>query len=146
VLDAQRIYHQREPRDLAAALSFFCGREHTDAHGAEADAQATLDVIKGQFRRYDDLPRDMETLDRQFNATDPFNADRSGRLRWVDGELTINFGKKKGERVKDLVTTDPGYLKWILRGDFPMDTRRIVQNALDGIYPPAPSARITMDS
>ena len=68
----------------------------------------------------------MEALDRQFNATDPFNADRSGRLRWVDGELTINFGKKKGERVKDLVTTDPGYLKWILRGDFVWQRQRVI--------------------
>jgi DNA polymerase-3 subunit epsilon len=145
VLDAQRIYHQREPRNLAAALRFFCGREHTDAHGAEADTRATLEVLKGEFRRYADLPRDMETLDRLLNATDPFNADRGGRLRWVDGELTINFGKKKGARVKDLVIEDPGYLKWILRGDFPMDTRKIVQNALDGVYPPAPQARITLE-
>ncbi len=145
VLDAQRIYHQREPRDLAAALRFFCGREHADAHGAEADTRATLDVLKGEFRRYDDLPRDMAALDRLFNATDPFNADRGGRLRWVDGELTINFGKKKGVRVKDLVVEDPGYLKWILKGDFPMDTRKIVQDALDGIYPPAPAARITLE-
>ena len=145
VLDAQRIYHQREPRDLAAALRYFCGREHTDAHGAEADTRATLDVLKGEFRRYADLPRDLESLDRLFNATDPFNADRGGRLRWVDGELTINFGKKKGSRVKDLTVEDPGYLKWILRGDFPMDTRKIVQNALDGIYPPAPKARLTLE-
>ena len=140
VLDAQRIYHQKEPRDLSAALRFFCGREHRDAHGAEADTRATLDVIKGQFRKYPDLPRDLETLDRQFNATDPFNADRGGRLRWVDGELTINFGKKKGARVKDLAASDPGYLKWMLRGDFPMDTRKIVQDALDGSFPPPPGA------
>jgi DNA polymerase III subunit epsilon len=145
VLDAQRIYHLREPRDLAAALRFFCGREHLDAHGAEADTRATLEVIKGEFLKYSDLPRDMETLDRQFNATDPFNADRGGRLRWVDGELTINFGKKKGARVKDLVAEDPGYLKWILRGDFPMDTRKIVQDALDGIYPPAPGVTLNLN-
>lgn len=138
VLDAQRIYHLKEPRDLSAALRFFCGCEHRDAHGAEADTRATLDVIKGQFRKYDDLPRDLATLDRLFNATDPFNADRSGRLRWVDGEITINFGKKKGARIKDLVGEDPGFLKWILRSDFPIDTRRIVEDALNGVFPPPP--------
>lgn len=140
VLDAQRIFHLKEPRDLSAALRFFCGRDHTDAHGAEADARATLDVIKGEFAKYADLPLDMETLDRQFNATDPFNADRGGRLRWVEGELTINFGKKKGAKLKELVAGDTSYLKWILRGDFPMDTRKIVQDAIDGIYPPPPGS------
>ena len=96
LLDAQRIFHTKEPRDLSAALNFYCERKHADAHGAEADVRATLDVLLGQFKRYPDLPQDMETLDRTFNPIDPFNADRSGRLRWVDGEVTVNFGKKKG--------------------------------------------------
>jgi DNA polymerase-3 subunit epsilon len=138
VLDAQRIFHQKEPRDLTAALAFYCGRDHVDAHGAEADAQATLDVIAGQFRRYPDLPRDVEILDRQFNARDPFNADRTGRLRWVDGEVTVNFGRKKGQRLRDLVRDDPGFLKWMLRGDFPLDTRAIVEAAMNGSYPAPP--------
>lgn len=138
VLDAQRIYHQREPRDLAAALRFFCGRDHADAHGAEADARATLDVIKGEFIKYPDLPDNMAEIDRQFNATDPLDVDRGGRLRWVDGEMTINFGKKKGEKVRNLADSDPSFLKWILRSDFPADTRKLVQDALDGIYPPPP--------
>lgn len=146
VLDAQRIFHQREPRDLTAALAFYCGREHLDAHGAEADARATLEVIIGQFRKYDDLPRDMETLDRVFNPRDPFNVDRSGRLRWVEGEMTINFGKKKGQRVRDLVRNDPGFLKWILRGDFPMDMRKLVQDALDGVFPEPPRLHVAPPS
>lgn len=138
VLDAQRIFHLREPRDLTAALAFYCGRPHTDAHGAEADVRATRDVILGEFRRYADLPTDMETLDRTFNARDPFNADRSGRLRWVDGELTVNFGKKKGSRLRDLVRDDPGFLKWIAKNDFPLDTRRIVEQVLNGVFPEPP--------
>ena len=138
LLDAQRIFHTKEPRDLSAALRFYCGHEHADAHGAEADVRATLDVIRGQFKRYDDLPRDMETLDRTFNPLDPFNADRSGRLRWVDGELVINFGKKKGAKLKDLAGEDAGFLKWIIKNDFPQDTRQICENALKGVFPQPP--------
>ena len=138
LLDAQRIFHSREPRDLSAALGFYCGRPHSDAHGAEADVQATLDVILGQFKRYPDLPRDMETLDRTFNPIDPFNADRSGRLRWLEGEVIINFGKKKGAKLKDLVNEDPGFLKWIIKNDFPQDTRLICENAFKGVYPTPP--------
>ncbi len=138
VLDAQRIFHTREPRDLTAALAFYCGQAHTDAHGAEADVRATLEVIRGQFRKYNDLPADMETLDRMLNPRDPFNVDRSGRWRWMDGEVTVNFGKKKGARMRDLVRDDPGFLKWIVKNDFPMDTRRIAEEALKGIFPVPP--------
>jgi DNA polymerase-3 subunit epsilon len=141
LLDAQRIYHVREPRDLSAALKFYCGHSHDDAHGAEADTQATLDVICGEFQKYADLPHDMAALDKLFNPLDPFNADRSGRLRWVEGELTINFGKKKGTKVRDLVNGDPGFLRWITKNDFPLDTRTICENALKGIFPEPPRAR-----
>ncbi|MCL1920647.1 MAG: 3'-5' exonuclease [Kiritimatiellaeota bacterium] len=138
LLDAQRIFHSREPRDLTAALKFYCGDEHTDAHGAEADARATLNVIIGQFKRYPDLPLDMDALDRAFNPLDPLNADRAGRLRWVDGEVTVNFGKKKGAKLRELAVKDPGFLKWIAKNDFPPDTRLICENALLGIFPEPP--------
>lgn len=138
LLDAQRIFHTREPRDLSAALKFYGDRTHDDAHGAEADVRATLDVILGQFKRYADLPQDMETLDRTFNPIDPFNADRVGRLRWQDGEIIVNFGKKKGAKLRDLVNDDPGFLKWIIKNDFPQDTRLLCENALKGIYPEPP--------
>lgn len=141
VLDAQRIYHLREPRTLAAALKFYCGREHTDAHGAEADTRATLDVIKGELAHYDDLPRTVEELDEMFNPRDPFDADRAGRFRWVNNELTVNFGKKKGELVRLLAKEDPGFLKWISKNDFPLDTRRIAEQAVNGVLPPPPRPR-----
>lgn len=138
VIDAQKIFHQREPRNLAAALAFYCKEEHTDAHGALADAEATLKVLGGQLARYDDLPRDIEALDRLLNPRDPFAADRSGKLRWQDGEIVIHFGRKKGKKLRDLVEQDPGFLKWILKNDFPMDTRKIVEDALNGRFPDPP--------
>ena len=143
VLDAQRIYHMREPRDLSAAVQFYCGKTHDDAHGAEADTEATLAVLRGQFARYPDLPQTMEQLDKTFNPLDPFNADRSGHLRWVKGELTINFGKKKGAKVKDLAKDNSGFLKWITKNDFPLDTRKICEDAINGIFPDPPHLKIT---
>jgi DNA polymerase-3 subunit epsilon len=138
ILDAQRIFHLREPRDLSAALTFYCGKAHTEAHGAEGDVRATRDVLLGQFRKYADLPKDMETMDRTFNVRDPFHADRSGRFRWVDDEVVVNFGKKKGATLRTLAQDDPGFLKWITKNDFPLDTRRLAENALLGIFPAPP--------
>ena len=144
VVDAQRIFHQREPRDLSAAVTFYCNKKLEGAHGAEADAVATLDVIEGQLVRYDDLPCDIEALDKYCTPRDPFWADRTGRLRWLDGEITINFGKKKGQSLKSLAVSDSGFLKWIIRNDFPRDTIQIVGNALNGIFPEPP--KVTAES
>ena len=42
IVDPCRIFRQREPRDLSAALRFYCGMHHDGAHGAEADVLAAL--------------------------------------------------------------------------------------------------------
>jgi DNA polymerase-3 subunit epsilon len=138
LFDALRVFHRREPRDLAAAVRRYCGAEHEDAHGAEADAAAALRVLEGEFAAYPDLPTDPEAFDREFNPRDPFNLDRAGRFRWVDGEATVNFGKKKGRRLRDLAAEDPSFLRWISRSDFPLDVRAIARDALAGRFPESP--------
>ena len=138
-VDVQKIYHRMEPRDLTAAVRFYCGRDHAGAHGAEADTQATLDVLKAQLARYPSLPKDVAAMDEYLLPRDPLNADRNGMLRWRGGELCINFGKKKGESLSKLLINEPNYLQWIVRGDFDSEVRMIVKDLLDnGRLPPAP--------
>ncbi len=138
-VDVQRIYHKKEPRDLSAAVRFYLGRNHDGAHGAEADTRATLEVLKAQMAKYTDLPETVDEMDEYLVPHDPMNADRAGTLRWKDGELTINFGKKKGESLKKLLLNEPNYLKWILKGDFDTEVRMIIKDLLDnGRLPPAP--------
>lgn len=138
-VDVQRIYHRKEPRDLTAAVRFYCNRAHDGAHGAEADAQATLDVLKAQFARYADLPQSVGELDEYLVPHDPLNADRNGLFRWRDGEWTINFGKKKGSSLKRIMLDEPNFLKWMVKGDFDTDARMIARAALEGRLPPAPN-------
>lgn len=51
------------PRNLSAAVRHYCGREHEGAHSAEADTQATVDVLLAQLKRHPELPRDVAGLD-----------------------------------------------------------------------------------
>jgi DNA polymerase-3 subunit epsilon len=138
ILDVQRIYHRREPRDLAAALSFYCGEMHLDAHGAEPDALATLRVLEGQLQKYPDLPRDLDALDDYCNPRDPDWVDRIGRLKWVDRNIVLNFGKKKGQLLRTIIQDDPGFINWMLKSDFPRDTQDIIRNALENKWPTRP--------
>jgi len=140
VADAQRIFHRKEPRDLTAALAFYCNEMHIDAHGAAADVEATLRVLEAQVERYADVPADIEALDAYCSLQDPAFVDRSGRLKWVDGEVTINFGKNKRTTLRSLIAKDKGFIKWLLRSDFPSDVKQIVQDACNGQWPAPPSA------
>lgn len=135
VLDAQKIFHKKEPRDLSAALKFFCGREHDKPHSAMDDAEATLDVIIGQFEKYADLPKTVAGIEKEFNNLDPTAVDRSARFKWLDGEVVLAFGKKKGEKLSDVAKNDRSFLAWMLKSDFASDTKAIARNALDGKFP-----------
>jgi len=143
VVDAQRIYHQQEPRNLTAALAFYCNEMHLGAHGAMSDVTATMRVIDAQLRRYSNLPRDVPSLDTYCNPRDPNWVDRSGRLKWINKTVAINFGKKKGVALKTLINNDPGFIKWLLKSDFPPDVKEIVEQGQRGEWPeppPAPSS------
>ena len=140
IVDVQRIYHLREPRTLTAALRFYRDKDHTGAHGAEADVLATLEVLEGQFERYPDLPHDVDALDQLCQPKREENLDSGGRLKWRDGEVTIGFGQKSGSTLRELAAKDPSYLKWILNKDFPPEVKQIVRDALEGKFPKLPAA------
>jgi DNA polymerase-3 subunit epsilon len=132
VLDAQKIFHKREPRDLSAALQYYAGESHAKAHNALADVEATTKVIEGQFRKYADLPRDMDALHEYCNPKDPNWADQFGRLKNDGGRIVINFGKFQGRSVEELAKNEPQFLQWLLRGDFPEDTKALVRDIIKG--------------
>ena len=61
------------------------------------------------------------------------NADLMGRLVYDDdGEVVFQFGKHTGKRVKDVLAKDPGYFGWMMQGDFPRYTKRVLQKVKDG--------------
>jgi DNA polymerase-3 subunit epsilon len=126
VIDVQEIYHDREPRDLGAAVRYNLGREHANAHSAVADAYAAAEVLDAQIRRYTDLPRTVVALHGRY-----VEADIARRLRRDErGELVFNFGKCTGMRVDDVARADPGYLEWLLRQDFLPDFSMLIQRSL----------------
>ncbi len=139
LVDTQRIYHLREPRDLSAAVKFYCDEEFEDAHSAEADALASLRVLEGQLRRYSDLPRTVEELDKVARPEQVGALDPDGRLRWRDNEVIISFGQKGGRTLRDLVQTEPNYLRWILNKNFSPEVKAVIKNALEGKFPQRPA-------
>jgi DNA polymerase-3 subunit epsilon len=131
IVDAMTIFHKKEPRDLAAAVRFFLGREHAGAHGAEADVRATFEVLEAQLARYDDLPDTPEAIEAWLQPpVPPGAADRSGKFVLRDGATVFNFGKHRGRPLAAVAAEAPDYLRWLLQGDFPDDAKALVREAL----------------
>ena len=130
LLDAQRIFFSREPRHLAAAARFYCGAPHEGAHGALADAEMTLRVLAAQLERYAELPRSVGDLHELFCAGMDQDLDPEGRFRMIKGEPTVNFGRNRGRTLRDLSRQEPGFIKWILKGDFSQPVKDIAKRYL----------------
>jgi DNA polymerase-3 subunit epsilon len=125
VLDPLQVFREREPRDLAAAVRLYCGREHEGAHSALADALAAAAVLDGQLARYPDLPRGVPELHRRYCPV-----DLAGRFRLEGGRVALAFGKHAGRRLAEVAAEDPDYLRWMLTKDFLPDAARILREAL----------------
>lgn len=129
-IDAFRIFCQKEGRSLSAALKFYCNQELEGAHTAHADTDATLRVLLGQLERYNDLCDEVDGLS-DYCREEGF-VDYNERLVLKDGEYCYNFGKHKGKRILD----ETGYAEWMLKQDFPEDTkyhlRRILAQEKEG--------------
>lgn len=124
-IDVQVIFHKKEQRTLSAAYQFYCGKNLEDAHTALADTRATYEVLKAQLDKYPDLQNDMKFLSDYSSFTK--NVDFAGRMVYNDsGAEVFNFGKYKGQLVKDVLAKDPGYYSWILNSDFTLNTKAVL--------------------
>jgi DNA polymerase-3 subunit epsilon len=124
MIDSQVIYHKKEPRNLTAALKFYCNKDLENAHSALDDTIATYEVFKAQLDRYDDLEPNMDFLSEYTKRNN--NLDFAGKIRIdSDNDAIFAFGKYAGQKVTDVFKSDKGYYSWIMKGDFPEYTKKI---------------------
>ncbi len=132
VVDAFRIYLFKERRDLTGAMRFYCGREHAGAHAALSDVLATIDVLEAQLNRYSDLPDTPGELDQ--STRDPEEVDRRGKLKWINDEICVNFGRHKGRSLRYLATEEPDYIRWMIDNKVVGDSVHHLHDALLGHF------------
>jgi DNA polymerase III subunit epsilon len=124
-----------EKRTLSAAYKFYCNKDLVDSHTAEADTQASIEVLMAQIERYDNqdvtdthglklgtIANDMDAL-AALSSSDL--VDLAGRMiRNSKGEVILNFGKHKGKPVLTVLKDEPSFYDWVMKGDFSLDTKR----------------------
>lgn len=125
-VDAKVIFHKMEERTLSAAYKFYCNKNLTDAHSAEADTFATYEVLKAQLDKYPEvLKNDVKQL-AEFSQHKKF-ADFAGFIAFNENQQEIfTFGKYKNQTVEAVLESDSGYYGWIQNADFPLYTKKVL--------------------
>jgi len=120
-IDVSNIYRILNPRTLVQAYKDYCDKDLTDAHSAEADTLATLEVFMAQLEKHEELPKTSNEL-AFFSNYDKDILDISGCFtKNNEGEIIFNFGKHKNELVK----SQKSYINWMLTSSFAPDTKKI---------------------
>ena len=137
-IDVQAIFHKMEKRTLTAAYKLYCHKDLEEAHSAMADTKATYEVLKAQLDKYQHtefedqsgkksfpIQNDLHQLS-EFSSYDR-NVDFLGRIVYDENGVEIfNFGKNKGMSVEKVLIDQPGYYGWIMNGDFPLYTKKVL--------------------
>jgi DNA polymerase-3 subunit epsilon len=122
LIDVQRIFHTMEQRTLSAAYKFYCNKLLENAHSAEADASATLEILHAQIERYPQLGLTLESILQCIGEDDC--VDFARRMIKVEGIEIFNFGKHKGKAVAEILKMEPQYYDWIMKSDFTLNTKQ----------------------
>ncbi|HMO62746.1 MAG TPA: 3'-5' exonuclease [Ferruginibacter sp.] len=130
MVDVQHIFYTMEPRTLTAAYKYYCQKELEGAHGAEADINATIDVLLAQLERYPQLGTTVDSILKTIGEEKI--VDYARRFLFDDkGQEIFNFGKYKGQVVADILKKEPQYYDWMMKGDFPLHTKQKLTEILN---------------
>ena len=134
-IDVQVIFHKKEQRTLSAGYQFYCGKELEGAHGAEADTNATYEILLAQIAKYNDIENSVEALS-DFSSHGE-RADFAGFILMNDENKEIfSFGKYKGRTVEEVLIENPGYYAWINNADFPLYTKKVLKEIKERMTAP----------
>jgi DNA polymerase-3 subunit epsilon len=122
LLDVQKIFHMMEQRTLTAAYKFYCNGNLENAHSAEADANATWEVLQSQVEKYPQLGLTIDSILKCIGEDN--TVDFARRMIMENGREIFNFGKHKGRAVTDVLKAEPQYYDWMMKGDFPLHTKQ----------------------
>ena len=146
IVDAYHLYCKMEPRTLKAAYQKFCGKNLDDAHSAEADTLASIEVFEAELKKYsawtsEEIPEgvefseDINVIHELCNPKIADAIDPDGRFRWKEGEAVVAFGRNSGQKLRTIAVENPDFLRWLIRSDFSPEVKKIATDALQGIFP-----------
>ncbi len=134
IIDSKRIYQYMEPRTLAGAYKYYCGKEHKYAHSAASDVEVTTEILNKQLEKYKEV-RDLDFVKKIHAETGDTYVDNERKFYWRYGKAHFAFSKHRDESLENIAKTDPAFLRWVLSADFSERIKEIIRGALKGEFP-----------
>ena len=124
-IDVFNIYKINHPRTLSEVYRKYTGNILNDAHSAEADILATVEIFEHQLNVHE-LPYSVPELALYSNYDKPV-IDLAGKFTTDEnGVILLNFGKSKGQPAHKNID----FLQWMLKGNFSNDTLKIARRII----------------
>ncbi len=130
--DARILYQRLFPNTLSDIYKRLTGKELIDAHSAQADVDATIevgDILLAKLREVEPEVKinSVKDLDILLQG-DKKRVDISGKLYAdKDGVVRYNFGKDRDLSVVD----HPGFANWMINNNFPAETKAKIKKLLE---------------
>lgn len=125
ILDVGNLFKIFNPRTLVAAVKQYCNKDLEDAHGAMPDTLATYEVFKAMSEQHC-LEDDFEKLSVESNYGKRL-VDVDNKFYEKDGDIYFNFGNDRDKEV----STNYGFVRWMLTKDFSESTKQVCRNILE---------------
>lgn len=139
-VDVSDIYREFNQRTLVAAVKQYCNRDIENAHSAQADTQATIDLLDALIDTHgDSVPITVKELAAKSNGGKK-RLDLAGLFKYRDDGVIIFT---KGKNANDPVFKEKSYLKWMIDAKdqktgnyiYSKDTRNVANDLFFDILP-----------
>lgn len=143
VVDLANIYHAMEPRDLPAAISFYCNKT-SEKMSSEVTTQTYFEVINKMMEKYSGknytdksgksskIESTVESINNLFNKNKK-QLDIEGNIILNDlNRPVFTKGKYKDQVVSDALLKDKDYYEWLVDvSTFPADTKLVIKKIVE---------------
>lgn len=128
-IDIGNIYKKLNPRRIDTCYRAYTGNEMLMDNQTTTVSDALMEIFISMINKHTEEIGEDASKWEEFSTNKHEVVDFARRfVRNKDGEIVINFAKKKGQIAKD----DPSYLRWILQASFPADTKNWARKILLG--------------
>lgn len=133
VVDPYRLWQRCEPRGLQEAHRRFVGGDFDQAHSAAADIAATARVALGMIEAFQLQGKHWGEIADLADPDRKLWLGGSNHFRWSFESgaplVVVAFGKHKDTVLTELASTNSGYLRWMVKQDFPQHVKLVCQKA-----------------
>jgi DNA polymerase-3 subunit epsilon len=143
VVDIANIYHAMEPRDLAAAYGFYCGKT-AEKQNSEGTTKMYFEIMNNMMEKYSGkeytdkagqahkIEPTVESINSLFNKNKK-QLDIEGNIVLNDANRPVfTKGKYKDQVVSEALLKDKDYYEWLVDvSTFPADTKLVIKKIVE---------------